>query len=149
MSRIFGSFLFSANQTGSRRPCSAATHSRAWLIAENSSAGRAPSGTLRAFSVILIARIGRPSSVTPSVSSFMTSGLAAAVARISSAMPPGSEYERQTLKNGFGLSPLARFFACGGSIGTAVGLDARASSVAASLGDRYTASSWLDVSPLS
>ena len=93
-SRICGSSLFAANQPGSRRPISAAIHSRAWLTAENRIACREPSGTLRASSVILIARIGLPSVDVPICSSFMTSGLAAASARISSAIPPSSMYER-------------------------------------------------------
>jgi hypothetical protein len=38
----------------------------------------------------LITRIGLPSVEVPICSSFITSGFAAAVARISSAMPPGS-----------------------------------------------------------
>ena len=84
------SFLWAANQPGRRRPISAAIHSRAWLTAEKSIAGRVPSGVERAFSVILMARIGLPSVDVPICSSFITSGFALAIARSSSAMPPAS-----------------------------------------------------------
>ena len=79
-----------------RRPTSAAIHSRAWLTAEKSIAGRAPSATLRASCVTLRATIGWPWPVWPITTSFARPRYCAASAVISSLMPPGSEYERKT-----------------------------------------------------
>ncbi len=53
------------------------------------------------------------------------------------------------MKNGFGLSPSALFFAVGASIATASVSMPRASSVAASLGDRYSESSCSELSDVS
>ena len=74
-----------------RRPTSAAIHSRAWLTAENSIAGRAPSRTLRARCVTFSATMSWPWPDLPITTSFAMSRCAAASAVISSLTPPGSE----------------------------------------------------------
>ena len=74
-----------------RRPTSAAIHSRAWLTAENSIAGRAPSATLRASLVTFRATMSWPWPDWPITTSLAMPLLAAASEVISSLMPPGSE----------------------------------------------------------
>ena len=83
-----GSSLLAANQPISRRWTSAAIHSRAWLLEENSTAGRVPSGVLRAFAVIFSTAIGLPSVDVPIRSYLTTSLLSLAIWSISSWMPP-------------------------------------------------------------
>ena len=74
-----------------RRPTSAAIHSRAWLTAENSIAGRAPSATLRASCVTLMATMSCPWPDWPITTSLASPGYAAARVVISALMPPDSE----------------------------------------------------------
>ena len=74
-----------------RRPTSAAIHSRAWLTAEKSIAGRSPSFTLRAFWVTLRATMSWPWPDWPMTTILASPGYWAASAYISSLMPPGSE----------------------------------------------------------
>ena len=89
-SAIFGSFLCSITHLTSRRSTSAAIHSRAWLLEEYRTAGRVPSGTLRASAVTFRTAIGLPSVDVPMRSYLTTSRLSAASWSISSWMPPGS-----------------------------------------------------------
>ena len=78
----------------SRRSTSAAIHSRAWLLDEYRTAGRVPSGTLRALLVTFRTDMGLPSVDVPMRSYLTTSRLSAASWTISSWMPPGSMYWR-------------------------------------------------------